>query len=332
MIIHDHVYGDIRITDRLVTKILKSPTLQRLKGVNQWGYTKPFYGKINVNRFDHSVGVYLLLTRYNAPYNEQIAGLIHDISHSAFSHTIDFLVKESSPTSMDHQDNIMRTFLQKSELNNLFSDNNIDTELILNHNNFPLLEKPQPKLCADRIDYLLRDALTLKEIDRNNVKEFLANLVVKNNNWAFLNAKIALKFAKLMQLMNRKYYASFHKSAVMHHLAAEYLRMALKKGYITMEDVYSNDNHVLRLIAKYHKSDAEIKSRFTLMNNPRIFENKNCNDSIRVKIKSRAIDPLFISSGGLAKLSTYDAKWKQTVINELKPVVYYIHPKQHILT
>ena len=48
--------------------------------------------------FEHSLGVYLLLRRLGADRREQVAGLLHDISHTAFSHAVDFLISSGSRT------------------------------------------------------------------------------------------------------------------------------------------------------------------------------------------------------------------------------------------
>ena len=230
MKISDKIYGRSEIYDPLAITIINSPTLQRLKGINQWGYTKALYNNVAVNRFDHSVGVYLLLQKYNATREEQIAGLIHDISHSAFSHTIDFLLKESSTKNMSHQDNIFNDYLFNTNIPQLIANYNIDIHKVLDTKTHPLLEKPQPELCADRIDYLLRDALALKEITNKEVNAFFTHLLVIDHNWVFYQRAIASKLAKLMQRMNNKYYANFHNSAVMHYVTAEYLHIALQKN------------------------------------------------------------------------------------------------------
>lgn len=118
MLYNDAVYGQYELDDPVVLKIINSPTLQRLKGVSQYGYTKPFFIETNNSRFHHSLGVYLLLKKYNAPLEEQIAGLIHDISHSAFSHCIDYAFSNNPNIQAQqiHQDNYLEEFLLKTDI------------------------------------------------------------------------------------------------------------------------------------------------------------------------------------------------------------------------
>ena len=63
----DRVYGEFEITEPVILELISSPSLQRLKDIDQAGY-RPLWVKPNANtgkhdhsRFAHSVGVYLLL-------------------------------------------------------------------------------------------------------------------------------------------------------------------------------------------------------------------------------------------------------------------------------
>jgi hypothetical protein len=44
-----------------------------------------------ITRFEHSVGVMILVRELGASLTEQIAALLHDVSHTAFSHVIDYV-------------------------------------------------------------------------------------------------------------------------------------------------------------------------------------------------------------------------------------------------
>ena len=87
----DRVYGTVTIDDPGIIALMARPTFQRLRGVRQAGPSALAFTFKTVTRHEHSLGVYLLLRRLGARREEQIAGLLHDLSHTAFSHAVDFL-------------------------------------------------------------------------------------------------------------------------------------------------------------------------------------------------------------------------------------------------
>src|SRR3989344_2208425 len=177
----DRVYGNFEITEPVILELINCPTLQRLKEIDQAGYLEPHFPGTAYSRFEHSVGVYLLLKMYQAPIEEQIAGLIHDVSHSAFSHCIDYVLDAGSETEHSHQDNVFDDYVRQSEIPGILEKYHFDLEYILDDRNFPLKERDLPDLCADRIDYSLRTAVVFKEIE--NGKFFTDNLTTKNGKW-----------------------------------------------------------------------------------------------------------------------------------------------------
>lgn len=96
MQINDKIYGTFEITDPLAKEIIKTKAMQRLKGICQYTTLCFIYPECDTTRFEHCLGVYFLLKKLNAPYEEQIAGLIHDIAHTAYSHLIDFVYNQGS--------------------------------------------------------------------------------------------------------------------------------------------------------------------------------------------------------------------------------------------
>ncbi len=66
-----------------------------------------------VTRYEHSLGVYLLLRRLGAGPREQVAGLLHDVSHTAFSHAVDFVF---SSEEQDHHEALKPVFLDRPDL------------------------------------------------------------------------------------------------------------------------------------------------------------------------------------------------------------------------
>lgn len=321
MFYQDRVYGDFTITEPVILELINSSTLQRLKEIDQVGYFEPYFPGTAHSRFEHSVGVYLLLKQYGMAIEEQIAGLIHDVSHSAFSHCVDYVLDAGSEKEHNHQDNVFDDFVRKSEIPGVFKRHNLDLEYILDDRNFPFKEKKLPDLCADRIDYSLRTAVIFREID--NVEYFLDNLVAERGEWIFKNFDSAKKYAELFLKLNTNYYAGL-PSAVMFRTVGDCLRYALSKGYISESDLYTTDKAVLSKIEPHIKTDSKLSLLFDRMNNKVSFRNNPDNYDEKVFCKSRAVDPLFKENGEVKRISEVDTGWKEVLAREMTPKEYSI--------
>ncbi len=329
MIYKDRVYGEFKITEPIILELINSPSIQRLKHIDQAGY-RPLWTEPNVDtgeydhsRFAHSLGVYLLLKKYNAPLEEQIAGLIHDVSHSAFSHCIDYILDDGSEKEHSHQDNLFDSFIRKSEIPKIIKKYGFNLEYILNDNNFPLKEKELPDLCADRIDYSMKTAVIFGELNDKDKNYLLDNLVVKNNKWAFKNFESAKKYAELFYRLNIVYYSGF-PSAVMFRTVGDCMKHALQKGYISKDDLYTTDEAVLEKVKKILDEDKKLKLFWDRMNK-NIKADSNPNDyDAQVFCKSRIVNPLFKDNSILKRVSEVDANWGDIIKRELKPKQYFI--------
>jgi len=324
---YDLVYGEFEITEPIILELINSPSIQRLKHIDQAGY-RPFWGKPDINtdkyaysRFAHSVGVYLLLRKYQASLEEQIAGLIHDISHSAFSHCIDYVLDEGSETEHNHQDKCFADFVRKTEIPKIIERYGFDLDYILDDESFPLKEKDLPDLCADRIDYSLRTAVVFGELNEEDKDYLLNNLVVENKKWVFENFESAEKFVQLFRKLNLVYYAGF-SSAVMFRTVGDCLKYALQKSYISKDDLYTTDEKVLEKIKHFLDKDEKLKLFWDRMNR-KIKAVNNPNDyDAQVFCKSRMVDPLFKDGKVLKRLS--QRGWSEIINEELKPKRYFI--------
>lgn len=91
MIIEDPVYGRWKV-EEVLGELIHSPPVQRLQKIHPGGAAHLVHSAWNVTRFEHSVGVMLLIRHLGGSLEEQVAGLLHDVSHTAFSHVVDIVV------------------------------------------------------------------------------------------------------------------------------------------------------------------------------------------------------------------------------------------------
>src|SRR5579872_5841205 len=89
-VVHDDVYGTYNIHEPVLIDLLQSSAVTRLKGIHQGGSAYLVMKRRDNTRFEHSVGVMSLIRCLGGSLHEQIAGLLHDVSHTAFSHVVDY--------------------------------------------------------------------------------------------------------------------------------------------------------------------------------------------------------------------------------------------------
>ncbi len=324
MIYKDRVYGEVEIEEDVILDLINCPFLQRLKGIDQAGYSKPYFPEYAFRtRFEHSVGVFILLRKFGACIEEQIAGLIHDVSHTVFSHCIDYALDEGSETKQDFQDNTFLNFVMNSEIPDILRKHSFDVEYILDEHNFPLLERPLPDLCADRLDYSLRAAVAFKEIDRLVLNYFLDNLFVEKNFWVFKDIESAEKYAQLFLKLDTLYFSNL-SSGLMFKTVGELMRYALTKKYISKDDLYTTDKEVLKKIEKNLERDTELRLLWERMNNKVEFKKDSRDYDIHIFCKSRAVDPLCKYGNRILRLSEINREWKGVLERALKPKEYFI--------
>ena len=321
---NDMVYGLCEIKDMVFFELVNCLAMRRLKDISQAGYCRPFIGQESFNRFEHSVGVYLLLSKFGASEEERLAGLIHDVSHSAFSHCIDYVLDEGCPKTQNHQDNIFKDFVLNTTIPDILKGYGYDHERILDESRFPLLEKELPNLCADRIDYIFRSALFLKGWWKSKeVLDILRDLRQEEGYWFFSNQTEAAAFANLFYSINQSYFCGL-PTALMFNSVGEVLRHALKRGYLKEEDLYTTDQLVLNKIRDKIPHDEHLSELYQRMNNKTPYHLGQEDYQYQVFCKSRAVDPLFKDGDKFYRLTQVDLDYRAKFNQALSPREFFI--------
>jgi HD superfamily phosphohydrolase len=164
--------------------------MQRIKRIDQSGTIRYFFPQIipSFSRFDHSIGVWGLVKKFSKSKQECYAALLHDVSHPAFSHMLDFSTKFSKEKNkidqrQSFQDEHHLTYLKNSGICEILQDNYQISLDSLNQENesYKCLEQKLPDLCADRIEYNIHTALLMKKITKQQAKEMITSLCFKND-------------------------------------------------------------------------------------------------------------------------------------------------------
>ncbi|NIR43558.1 MAG: HD domain-containing protein [Gemmatimonadetes bacterium] len=173
-VIRDPIWANIWIEPPAL-ELIDAPAFQRLRRVKQLGLAYLVYPGAVHTRFDHALGVYHLTGRALRLLGEQgeldrvsegersilrVAGLLHDIGHYPFSHTVEEL--ETGLVPADHEE-LAGSFLAEPEVAEALAPLGPDTAadvhaLIQGRSTSPLQGLVSGSLDLDKIEYLTRDA------------------------------------------------------------------------------------------------------------------------------------------------------------------------------
>ena len=292
---NDRVYGDVAIDDPKVLELIACPTFQRLKGIRQAGPSAFAFPFKTVTRYEHSLGVYLLLQRLGAGVREQVAGLLHDISHTAFSHAVDFLY---SSEEQNHHEQLKHEFLERPDIVTALRPLGFVPADFFDDAIYPLLERPLPWLCADRLDYFCRDGLACDVVTPAAVDRFLAHIAVADQTIVFTDVAVAREAVERFAVMNRDWWAS-PTEAYIYNEFADALREGLRIGALNADDLLQDDAYVMaRLEASGSTRIAETLDQITH------FDPERMRGYVaRVSPKLRWLDPPVMVEGRVRRLS-----------------------------
>ncbi len=291
----DRVYRSVAIEEPAILHLIECPTFRRLKGVRQAGPSALAFPFKSVTRFEHSLGVYVLLRRLGADRREQVAGLLHDISHTAFSHAVDFII---SSVEQDHHERLKPLMLDRPDLARALARLGYAPAEFYDDSIYPLLERPLPWLCADRLDYFLRDGLACGVVSPAAADRILHHLAVKDSLIVMTDVAVAREAVRLFQVMNRDWWASATEAFIYNEFA-DAVREALDRGVLHPDDLMTEDDLVL---AKLNAADIPLIRR--KLDAIRHFRPESLRGyAARVVPKERWLDPPVLLDHGVRQLS-----------------------------
>lgn len=305
MKLEDSVYGTYEIEEDVLIELIESDPVQRLKKVHQAG-PAPFFieGKPYTTRYEHSLGVMLLLRKFDASIEEQIAGLLHDVPHTAFSHVADFVFEDEGH---EYHERFLDEIIYNSEIPEILEKYGYSIEYILDESNFGLLERDLPRLCADRLDYSMRD---LKSHKNYSMKKFIEGLTVKDGEFVFEDFNLAEEFGLKFIELDSTVYAS-PKEVAIYELFADIIRKALELNEISEEDLFTTDR---KLMEKLRKIECEeIQMKFKILDQGLEIETGAEEPDINGSTKARAVDPPFIENGEKIQASKRSEKLEKAI-------------------
>ncbi len=284
VVITDSLYGTFKLEPVLET-LIASPPVQRLKKIHQAGgcfLAKPEW---NVTRYEHSIGAMLLVRKLGGGMEEQIAALLHDLSHTAFSHVIDYVLSNKDE---DYHESLYERLVKETNIPELIDKAGYNAKSILfSTKEWSLLDRDLPHLCVDRIDYTLRDLYSYGWLSLGHAHGFLNQLVVVDGYLVCEELRWAEWFASMYFKETIEFF--LHPTNVFaNQQLAHILSVSLEAGVLSLDDFVKTDFDVLKkLQMSQNKTIQTLLTAFEKPLSPSDFQLREK----QIQLKIRVIDP-----------------------------------------
>lgn len=297
----DPVYGPFEIAEPVLLDLMQSAAMRRLRDVLQHGISGLVGVTAPITRYDHSLGAMLLVRHLGGALEEQVAALIHDVSHTAFSHVIDYVVGQHDDQS--YHEAIRADFIAGSDLPETLARHGLDWRAFLHEEDFGLLEQPAPALCADRLDYFFRDAVPLGLATVSEVRNALAHLTVWDGRIVVDDVGAARWIADTFIAADDASWANLGEVGL-YELTAQAIKAGLRAGAIGERDFLGTDAELWAALAA--SDDPEVCRLLPLVSAATEFVWDEADPTWWVSTKIRTVDPAVRANGAVRPLSALD--------------------------
>lgn len=305
-------YGTIEVEEPVLIELIESPSFQRLKFIHQYGIAYYTTHNEEYSRYAHSLGVFTILRKKGASLEEQIAGLLHDVSHTVFSHVGEWIFNKEYQDGKGYQDSIHLTYLNESGLTEILGKHGFAAERLLPEEEFfPMLEQKKPNLSADRIDYNIQGAYYQNFITYDEALEILTDLTFKEGKWVSSKKELMEKLVRFTIFMSQDCFGSATNWLSSRWLADAILR-AIEVGCLTIKEIHHSTDQVVwdRLIECKDPIIAEKMKMVLDTNNLYSLVTPDQADMIVIG-RFLASDPWINQDGKITRLTSIDNSLKE---------------------
>ena len=210
-------------------------------------------------RFEHSVGVALIIWNFTRDVKQSLAGLFHDISTPAFAHVVDYM--NGDHMTQESTEASTADFIDSSEeIQRLLREYGLNTPDVSDYHLYPIADNETPQLSADRLEYTFGNFLQYGVTDIEHIERFYHNLTVGINEHGeqelmFADKNIAEEFA-LYSMKCSHVYVSDEDRFTMQYLA-DLLKLAADKGVVSVEDLYTSEENVIEKLEQSEVTSAK---------------------------------------------------------------------------
>lgn len=294
-----------------IFEYVKAPEMQRLKGIGMScgvNFSKLRPNVMFYSRYEHSIGVALIVWNFTKDKKQALAGLFHDIANPAFSHCIDFL--NGDYETQESTEELTTKIISESEyIMNLLNRDGIKLEEVDDYKLYPIADNDTPKISADRLEYSLSNGFSLEDFwEDGEIEKIYSNLEILKNETkeielGFKDEEVAKLFINKIKLL----WIDYVEDRFIMEIVVKVVKKLNEAGLVQIEDLYrlsefeiidlakkSNILEVKTLVSyieqtkDLYESDEEVEGRFC----------------IKCPAKYRYIDPLVQQNDNVVRLTS----------------------------
>ena len=305
---HYHIYH--HTVPPFLLAFARTPAMQRLKRIGMncgCEYTSfPLFACLeSYSRYDHSIGVALIVWHFTQSRPQSVSGLLHDIATPVFAHVIDFMngdyLKQDSTEAGTE-----KKISGSPEIQECLRQYGLKNSDVCDYHRYPVADNDSPRLSADRLEYSLGNMLNFGFCSMDTVKAIYDDLTVDHNEdgqdeLMFRTTDAAETFAMAALKCSGVYVADEDRYAM--QILSEILQSALSRGIITGDDLYSTEPEVIAKLGRDPLAASRWNDFRALRRMTRSRSKAAAGNWRQIDAKRRFIDPMVSGKGRLSALS-----------------------------
>lgn len=246
MMIYDPVWGRCFIGDRpgdeILLDLVNNPLVRRTMSIEQLTldkHTETIPGAAEFSRWEHIWGSVVFVRQMTEDMQLsdrekmilQLRTFVSDLGHTAYSHLGDWMFQSEGQVENQHDQELMR-LLEISGINNVLRQHSIDPADVVFPDVQDWIERPQPDLCVDRVDFGAREIQRWAEfsVPLHYAIQREAFTIDESGNMVMKNLKLAREFATAYLLLPTE-----HWNEPIHRLQL-FLQEQLVKRVLTSDE------------------------------------------------------------------------------------------------
>ena len=308
---HYHIYHYGNGIPDFLRECIETPIVQRIKSIGMncgCEYTAfPQFADIDsYSRYDHSIGVALIIWHFTHDRKQAIAGLLHDVASPVFAHVVDFMHGDYL-TQESTEDGTEMLIADSTELQTVLRKYELTTGDVCDYHRYPIADNDTPLLSADRLEYTIGNSINYRICTIEDAKRFYSDLIIGTNEYGieelmFKDALVAETFAKAALACSKIYISDADRYAM--QLLSEVLRYAIEHQIIREDDLYSTEPEVIGKFLSDERTASLWNSFCTYSRTTSAPQPKDSGCWRKISAKKRFIDPMVQGEGRISELSS----------------------------